>query len=90
MTDPLDEPPRRPRQRIKPVRREIGDDWHMPNSPYSFEGEVNGLARFATGVRTSSPGMKRTIGLVVVASILGPVAIGFLWTGGNYLLKLLG
>jgi hypothetical protein len=48
--------------------------WELRNSPFTFEGEIEGLSRFGQGVSSMSRTQRR-IGIVVVAAIGGPVVI---------------
>ena len=81
------EPPRR--RRVKPASPEIRA-WELQNSPYTWEGENEALARFATGVRTARPGVQRTVGLVVVFAIVGPFTLGLLTLAWRELVHVFG
>jgi hypothetical protein len=44
-------------------------------SPYTFEGEVDGLARFAKGVRAAPPGVKRNFAIFMTVVLAFPFGI---------------
>jgi hypothetical protein len=44
--------------------------WELQNSPYTFEGEIEGLGRFGRGVRHASPRMKLLATIVALTFIL--------------------
>ena len=52
--------------------------WELQNSPYTFEGEIEGLGRFGRGVRYASPRMRLVATVVALVFIL-PFVIGLLY-----------
>ena len=52
--------------------------WELQNSPYTFEGEIEGLGRFGRGVSSASPRM-RLVATLVAATFILPFVIGFLY-----------
>jgi hypothetical protein len=52
--------------------------WGLQNSPYTFEGEIEGLGRFGRGVRYASPRMRLVATVVALVFIL-PFVIGLLY-----------
>ena len=62
--------------------RDIGRNWELENSPFTFEGEIEGLSRFGRGLSSASPGM-RLMAKIVVATFLLPFVIWiFYWLMG--------
>ena len=54
------------------------DSWELMHSPYTFEGELEGIARFARGLSRALP-HKRRLGLVVFLVVIGiPFVIGLI------------
>jgi hypothetical protein len=49
-------------------------DWELQNSPFTFEGQIEGLSRFGRGLSTASPWMRVTA-KVVAATFLLPFVI---------------
>ena len=68
-------------KRRKVRRRPLsGDDdagWKLQNSPFTFEGEIEGLSRFGRGLRSASP-RKRLMAKVVAATFLLPFVV-WIW-----------
>ena len=62
-------------QRRKSRRRRPADGWELQNSPYTFEGEIEGLGRFGRGVSSASPRM-RLIATLVAAAFILPFVLG--------------
>ncbi len=56
---------------------ELRKNWELQNSPFTFEGEIEGLGRFGRGVGSASPRM-RLIAKVVAASFLLPF-VAWIW-----------
>jgi hypothetical protein len=52
-----------------------GGNWEMQNSPFTFEGQLEGLSRFGRGVRHASP-QARVMAYVVALVFIIPFAIG--------------
>jgi hypothetical protein len=74
---------RKARHRLPPVRPGAeSQGWEMRNSPYTFEGEIEGLSRFGRGVSSMSPTQRR-IGIVVVAAFCGPLVLGLAYAAIN-------
>lgn len=53
---------------------ELRKNWELQNSPYTFEGQIEGLSRFGRGLSSSSPRM-RLMAKVVAATFLLPFVI---------------
>jgi len=53
---------------------ELRENWELQNSPFTFEGQIEGLGRFGRGVSSASPRM-RLVAKVVVATFLLPFVI---------------
>jgi hypothetical protein len=49
-------------------------DWELEHSPFTFEGQIEGLGRFSRGVRYTSPRM-RLIATVVALTFIFPLVI---------------
>ncbi|MGH9008518.1 MAG: hypothetical protein ACRDYF_01575 [Acidimicrobiia bacterium] len=71
-------------QRRKVRRRPpVGDgaepqgSWELQNSPFTFEGQIEGLGRFGRGLGTASPRM-RLMAKVVAATFLLPFVV-WIW-----------
>ena len=48
--------------------------WELQNSPFTFEGQIEGLGRFGRGVRYASPRM-RLVATVVALTFILPLVI---------------
>lgn len=72
---------RRPRPRPRPGGG--GEDprrnWELQNSPYTFEGQMEGLRRFGGGLSSASPGMRLTAKVVAAVFILSFVTGIMAW-----------
>jgi hypothetical protein len=64
---------RKPRRRLPPAGQ---GDWGLENAPFTFEGQIEGLGRFARGARGASS-RNRWIAIGVVATFVVPFALGF-------------
>ena len=66
------------RRKPRPRRPAAGDrtvhSWELQNSPYTFEGEIEGLGRFGRGVRHASPRM-RLVATAVALTFILPLVI---------------
>lgn len=69
---------RKPRPRRPTADDGTAHSWELQNSPYTFEGEIEGLGRFGRGVRYSSPRM-RLVATVVALLFILPLVIGTLY-----------
>lgn len=49
-------------------------DWELEHSPFTFEGQIEGLGRFSRGVRYASPRM-RLVATVVALTFILPLVI---------------
>jgi len=56
---------------------DLRKNWELQSSPFTFEGEIEGLSRFGRGVGSASPRM-RLIAKVVVATFLLPFVV-WIW-----------
>jgi hypothetical protein len=57
-------------------------DWELQNSPFTFEGQIEGLSRFGRGLRTASP-RRRLMAKLVAATFLLPFVVWIWnWLGG--------
>ena len=61
----------RPRRHLPPVEDSAGG-WTQQHSPYTIEGEIEGFARFATGVRRHPRRNMRLAGILVVVVLALP------------------
>ena len=52
-----------------------GGNWELQNSPYTFEGQIEGLGRFGRGLATASP-RARLMAKVVAALFILPFVAG--------------
>ena len=68
---------RKARRRRPPVGDAAQGGWELRNSPYTFEGQIEGLGRFGRGVGSTSPRM-RLVATVVAVLLILPFVIGFL------------
>ena len=71
---------RRKRRRRLPA---VDDDavrgnWELQHSPYTFEGQMEGLGRLGRGMGSASPRM-RLMAKIVVAAFLLPLVLGFVY-----------
>jgi hypothetical protein len=57
--------------------RDARANWELRNSPYTFEGEIEGLGRFGRGLASASP-RKRLMAKVVAAMFILPFVVGLL------------
>jgi hypothetical protein len=74
---------RKTRHRLPPTGQgSEAQGWELRNSPYTFEGEIEGLSRFGRGVSSMSPTQRR-VGIVIVAAFCGPLAIGLVYAAIN-------
>lgn len=53
------------------------DSWELIHSPYTVEGRIEGVARFARGLRRAR-GRKRLVGMSMWALIVVPFALGLI------------
>jgi hypothetical protein len=53
---------------------DIGGNWELQNSPFTFEGQIEGLSRFGRGLSSASPRM-RLMAKVVAATFLLPFVV---------------
>ena len=68
----------KPRKRSRKLPGAGADGgWELRNSPYTFEGQIEGLHRFGRGVGAASPRMRLVATAVAVAFIL-PFVFGFI------------
>lgn len=65
---------RKPRPRPGSGEGTTLKDWELQNSPFTFEGQIEGLGRFARGVRHASPRM-RLMAIVVALTFILPLVI---------------
>jgi hypothetical protein len=65
---------RKPRPRPGSGDRTTPHDWELQHSPFTFEGQIEGLGRFARGVRHVSPRM-RLMATVVALTFILPMVI---------------
>lgn len=56
---------------------ELRGNWELQNSPFTFEGQIEGLSRFGRGLRTASPRM-RLLAKLVAATFLLPFVV-WIW-----------
>jgi len=68
---------RKVRRRPPAGDRDIGRNWELENSPFTFEGEIEGLSRFGRGLSSASPRM-RLMAKVVAATFLLPFVV-WIW-----------
>ena len=62
-------------QRRKVRRRPaLRKNWELQNSPFTFEGQIEGLSRFGRGLSAASPRM-RLMAKVVAATFLLPFVV---------------
>jgi len=66
---------RRKVRRRPPDDGAVGRPWEMQNSPFTFEGQLEGLGRFARGVRHATPGVRVTAYIVVLIFVV-PLVFG--------------
>lgn len=52
-------------------------NWELENSPFTFEGQIEGLSRFGRGMSSATPRM-RLVAKIVVATFLLPFVV---WIG---------
>ena len=60
---------RKPRPRPRAADPDAGG-WEMRNSPYTFEGQIEGLSRFGRGVSSASPRMRLVATIVALLFIV--------------------
>jgi hypothetical protein len=53
---------------------ELRGNWELQNSPFTFEGQIEGLSRFGRGLSSASPRM-RLMAKVVAATFLLPFVV---------------
>jgi hypothetical protein len=53
---------------------ELRRNWELQNSPFTFEGQIEGLSRFGRGLSSASPRMK-LMAKVVAATFLLPFVV---------------
>lgn len=70
---------RKPRPRPGPGNRTDPHSWELEHSPFTFEGQIEGLGRFGRGVRHVSPRM-RLLATVVALMFILPLVIWLLNT----------
>ena len=57
----------------------IRGNWELETSPFTFEGQIEGLSRFGRGMGTAPPGM-RLVAKIVAATFLLPFVVWiFYW-----------
>lgn len=66
---------RKSRPRPRGAGSDPGGNWELRNSPYTFEGQIEGLGRFGRGLATASP-RARLIAKVVAALFTLPFVVG--------------
>ena len=54
--------------------RPLRGNWELQNSPFTFEGQIEGLSRFGRGLSAASPRM-RLMAKVVAATFLLPFVV---------------
>ena len=64
----------KPRLRPGSGDRTTPHDWELQHSPFTFEGQIEGLGRFARGVRHASSRM-RLMATVVALTFILPLVI---------------
>ena len=68
-----------PRRKSRPRPGGAGADlrrnWELQNSPYTFEGQMEGLGRFGRGLAGASP-RTRLMAKVVAAVFILPFVVG--------------
>jgi hypothetical protein len=69
---------RKVRHRLPPVGDAAQGGWEMQTSPYTFEGEIEGLSRFGRGVGSLSPRM-RLLATIVALTFIVPFLIGIMY-----------
>jgi hypothetical protein len=52
--------------------------WELEHSPYTFEGQIEGLSRFGRGVSSASPRM-RMVAIAVAATFVLPFVV-WIWS----------
>lgn len=52
--------------------------WALQNDPYTIEGELEGLGRFATGARRTRRPVMKVAAYVLIAAFLLPFGLGIL------------
>lgn len=67
---------RRARPRPGGAGEEARGNWELQHSPYTFEGQIEGLGRFGRGLASASP-RQRVVAKVVAAIFLLPLIAGF-------------
>ena len=75
------------RRKVRPRRptggegdaAEIGGNWGLQNSPFTFEGQIEGLSRFGRGMSSASPRMRLLARLVAATFLLPFVVWIFNW-----------
>jgi hypothetical protein len=65
---------RKPRPRAGSGEGTTPQGWELQNSPFTFEGEIEGLGRFGRGVRHASPRM-RLVAMIVALTFILPLVI---------------
>jgi hypothetical protein len=70
-----------PRRKSRPRRGPGGPgggtpgDWELQNSPYTFEGQMEGFGRFGRGLSVASP-RARLMAKIVAALFILPFVVG--------------
>jgi hypothetical protein len=70
---------RRPRPTSGGGGAEPRGNWELSNSPYTFEGQIEGLSRFGRGLSSASPRMRLMAKLVAATFLLPFVVWIFNW-----------
>jgi hypothetical protein len=55
------------------------DGWELQHSPYTFEGQIEGLRRFGPGLPSASRSQRRAAVVVVLAFLLPSVTALIVW-----------
>ena len=66
---------RRPRSQSGGAGADARANWELQNSPYTFEGQMEGLGRFGRGLSAASP-RARLMAKVVAALFILPFVVG--------------
>lgn len=66
----------RPRPPAGGAGEELRANWELRHSPYTFEGQIEGLGRFGRGLASASP-RQRIAAKVVAAIFVLPLIAGF-------------
>ena len=75
---------RKPRPRPRPggLGAFPGGNWELRNSPYTFEGQIEGFGRLGRGLSAASP-RARLMAKLVAAMFILPFVVGLVsWVAG--------